>query len=519
MIKDISHKIPAYSDILYDVFSFVGGVNARTSELFLGKDTRFSLKKDQTRSLINMLRTQSGALITRPGRAKLNASAVSPAAGDAVIRSVFELSTATSQSLLINAGNGIFKWNGTSFVSQGTVATNNRRVLWCQFKDKALGINGTDTMVSYDGTTLSTVAGAPVDGSAIASHRGRVWILRGRGLSYCGRGDETDWSSPNNAGFLPVPTTRGRGGTALISLWDRLLIFTEDQVFQLFGTSPDDFQILPLNLQYGHKGSPYGVLAAGNDVYYVNKRGTHSLSVTDASSVTGDVSYAYTSGQIEPLWQQLNAANLDNIIGIHDSTRNLLILLCSRTGVNNTECFVADYYHLDETGQPTWSTYSGMPFASGAEVSSLNGYPEVLFGSYDGYVYRQVDNSMDDGVPFSFELSYVTDLDLQPFDKLWRHLVIFATGIGATISGNVTFDFGSTATNFQLDLNTAGGDTIGSTFTIGTSALGTIQMRPLKVSIPGHGRLATITLTGSVASQIIIGGFLIYAGVRRLVHN
>lgn len=519
MIKDISHKIPAYSDILYDVFSFAGGVNARTSELFLSRDSKFSLQKDQLRSLVNMLRTESGSAITRPGRIKLNAAAVAPAAGDAVIRSIFELNALTSNALLINAGNGVFKWDGSAFVSQGTVASSNRRMLWVQFKDKALGINGADTMVSHDGTTMTTVAGAPVDGNAIAAHRSRVWILRGRLLSYCGRGDETDWTSPNNAGHLPVPTTKGKGGTALISLWDRLLIFTQDQVFQLYGTSPDDFQILPLNIQLGHKGSPYGVIPAGNDIYYMNKRGAHSLSVTEASSITGDVSYTYASGLIEPLWKQLNSANLENIVAIHDSTRNLLVILCSRTGANNTECFVGDYYHLDSSGQPTWSTYTNTPFSSGVEVSTLNGFPEVLFGGYDGFVYRQTDATTDDSVAIPIELTYVTDLELSPFDKLWRHFVLFATGVGANISGSVSFDLGSNVLTFQLPIDTTSGDILGSTFTIGTSVLGTTKMKPLKASIPGHGRMATITLRSSSTNRITIGGFLIYAGARRLVHN
>lgn len=521
MLKDIAHKIPAYADILHDVLSFSGGMNTRASEIFFGRDSQFSLAKDQARLIVNLVRTQSGLLTTRPGRVKLNASAVAPAAGDAVIRSLFELRPSNgNDSVLINAGNGIFKYIAGAFVSQGTVATNNLRTIWAQFQDHAIGINGTDTVVNYDGTTLTTLAAAPVDGSAIAAHRNRVWILRGRTLAYSALGDRTDWTTPNNAGSLPVPTSRGKGGTGLISLWDRLIVYTQDQVFQVTGTSPSDFAMSPINLQYGHSGSPYAVLAAGNDIYYCNKRGAHALSYTDAASITGDVAYRYASANIEPTWQSINFGNFTNIVGVHDSIHNMLIFLCNRTGTTNTEAFVADYYHLDSQGMPTWSLYSNMPFASAWEVSSLDGSPQVLFGSYDGFVYTQTNDETDNAVPIPIQLTYLTDLELPAFSKLWRHLVLFASGQSSILSGSITFDFGSDpGIPITVDLQVAGGDLIGTTFIIGTSALGVPSLKEIRIPVPSHGRFATINMFASSSHRITIGGFIIYAGVRRTIHH
>ena len=521
MLKDIAHKIPAYADILYDVLSFAGGMNTRASEVFLTRDSRFALKKDQARLITNLVRTQSGLLITRPGRVKLVASALVPAAGDSVIRSVFELRPSNgNDSVLVNAGNGIFKLIAGAWVSQGTVATNNLRMVWTQFQDHAVGINGTDTVVNYDGTTLTTIAAAPTDGSAITSHRNRVWILRGRTLSYSALGDRTDWTTPNNAGAIPVPTSKGKGGTGLISLWDRLIVLTADQVFQVSGTGPSDFAMTPINLQYGHVGSPYAVLAAGNDIYFCNKRGVHALSVTDTQSLTGDVSYNFASADVEPTWQSINFGNFTNIVGVHDSLRNLLIFLCNRTGTNNTEAFVADYLHLDAQGMPTWSLYSNTPFASACEVSSLNGNPQVLFGSYDGFVYTQTDAETDDGIAIPVQLNYVTDLELPAFSKLWRHLVLFASGNSSILNGSITFDFGSDpGIQFMADLEVSGGDPIGTTFTVGSSVLGVPNLKEIRIPVPSHGRFATINMFVSSTHRITIGGFIIYAGVRRVIHH
>lgn len=519
MLKDIASKIPSYSDILYDVLSFAGGMNTRSSELFLGREGKYALAKNQARLIVNLIRSQSGLLVTRPGRTKLNASAISPAAGDAVVRSIFELRPLNgNDSVLVNVGNGVFKYGGGTFTSQGTVATNNLRMLWCQFKDRALGINGTDTMVSYDGTTLGTVAAAPTNGVAIASHRNRVWILRGRTLSYSALGDETDWTTPNNAGSVPVPTTRGKGGTGLISLWDRLIITTHDQVFQLFGTGPADFSMEPINLQYGHSGSPTALLAAGNDVYYCSKRGVHSLGVVFAQSTTGDISYNYASSIVEPTWQQISIGNFSNIVGVHDSLHNLIIFLCNRTGTNNAEAFVGDYYHLDNYGMPTWTLYSNVPFAAVAEVSSITGSPQVLFGSYDGFVYKQTDDETDDSVPIPTQLIYITDLELPAFSKLMRYMQVFTSGRDTILSGSVVCDFGAINMPFVIDINVTGGDVIGSTFTIGSSVLGVPILKESRVSVPCHGRFVTINMNTSSVHRVTLGGFIIYAGLRRLIN-
>jgi hypothetical protein len=519
---DFSRKLPAYADVIYDVLSFAGGMNTRASQLFLGRDALFALRKDQAPLIVNLVRNSSGALQTRPGRVKLNVVPVVPPAGDSVIRSLFELRTQTGTNvILMNAGNSVYKLVGTTWSSIGTVPTSNQRMLWTQFHDVALGINGADEMVSYDGTSFATVTGAPTNGSAIVSHRNRVWIVTGRTLRYSALGNHADWSTPNNAGALPIPTTRGRGGTALISLWDRLIVFTSDQVFQVLGTGPSTFAIEPINLQYGHELSPYGVVAAGNDIYYGSQQGCHSLSIDYSQSVTGDVSYDYVSGVIEPTWQDIDKGNLPNVFAVHDSSRNLLIYLCNRSGTQNTEALVADYYHLDARGRPTWSLYANMPFACGAEVVSINNTREVIFGSYDGYVYRQdLDSFQDDGSDISIQLQYITDLELPAFSKLWRHVLLFASSTAPeALTGTITYDFGALSKGFDVGLAGVQGNRIGSTFTIGVSPLGTADYQQHRVSIAGHGRFATIYLAGSVSSRVSIGGMIFYAGIRRAIHH
>jgi len=514
----LAKRIPDYASVIQEVFSFAGGVNTRASQLFLSKDAPYALKPDQITIGDNVIRTKSGGLETRPGRVKINSSAVVPPAGDSVIRSMYELRrTDGTNKICMNAGNTFYYLNGSTWTSVGTFVTANLRRSYCQYKEVLLGVDGTNDMCKYDGTTLSTIAAAP-KGSVMAAHRNRVFIGNGKDLAYCAIGDETDWTTPNNAGSIPVPITKGKGISGLIPLWDRLIIFAYEQVFQLVGTAPSDFEVQPINLAYGHSGSPYGVCAAGNDVYFADAKGVHSLSVSEAQSITGDVSYSYASALIEPSWQAINPANLPNIFALHDKQRNLLLFFNSVGSTNNDSAWAGDYYHLSPQEQPTWTSYSSMPFSCGCEVTSLNGYNELLFGDYTGTVYRQTTAEDDAGTAIAGIIQYVTDCELPQFTKLLRHFVGFYASNGGPLNITVSYDFGLKIFNGILNATSAAGDTIGGTFVVGVSPIGTRAYSQSRVSIPGHGRFIVINITFSTTKRVSFGGFMLLGGIRRLLN-
>ena len=514
-------NIPAIADIIHEVLSFSGGMNTRASALYLGKEGRYALHKDEAPLLINWCRDASGALSTRPGREKLNSTAVTPPSGDSTIRSLFELTPLSgSTTILMNAGNTVYKWNGTTWISLGTVATANKRMHWCQFNDTAIGVDGTNLPIETDGTSYANLSGSPPQGAiAVLSHRNRVWMLKGRTLYYSAVGAKNDWTTANNAGSVPIPTTRGGGGTAMFSLWDRIIICTTDNVFQLTGSSPATFAIEPITVAYGHELSPYGMLAAGNDVYFGSSKGVHAMSVSYGQSITGDVSYNYVSAKIEPTWQSINKTNFGNVAAVHDSKRNVMIFLCSRAGANNNEAMVADYYHMDDQGRPTWSLYANMPFACGAEVRSLNNETVVLFGGYDGIVYRQTNSAKDVDSNIDLQIQYVTDGDVPTMDKTWRYMTVFLNTTGAVLTGTVSYDFNSSVHPIAEVFNTEVGGLIGSTFVMGHTALGTSSYKQRRIPIPGIGRFAVLNLNISASVRVSFGGAIFYAGIRRAIHG
>lgn len=521
----MASKVPAFSDIIYPMFDFSGGLNTKSTPLFLDRNAVYSLKPNQATILDNWLRTASGGLVTRPGREKVNTTAISPSNGDQTVRDFVELIKADgTSSVLVHIGDGLYTLTSAGVVTKiGSLATANTRIHWAIFKEAAYGVDGTNVPVKWDGTSLTQITQLSSSCIAIASFRTRLWALDGVTLRYSTDNNGSNWDEityPNNAGSLSIPVTKGQAGTGFMPFWDRLLVTTNQQVFQLFGVTPTTFNLSAINFRYGHEASPYGLLAAGNDVYMLNRRGVIGLSVSMAQSETGDVETDYISGNIEPSWQALSRSGFSNVVAVDDSVNNCLIIICPSSGIRNNIAFVADYYLTDPQGRPTWSRYTNFPFASTIQVSSFNNFPEVLFGGYDGFIYRQT-TALTDAITSGTQniqtvLQYVTDLEQPAFIKTWRHMVLFASTQSGSMFLNTTYDFGATVQQQSFTLPALVGDPLVTVFTIGTSAIGSFGYSSKRIAIPGSGRYATFLFTAAIAKRITFGGFVFYAGLRRV---
>ena len=106
------------------------------------------------------------------------------------------------------------------------------------------------------------------------------------------------------------------------------------------------------------------------------------------------------------------------------------------------------------------------------------------------------------------------------FSKTFRHLLIYVAAPEGIMSVSTAYDFGIRTKIDNFDMTQPQiGDLIGSSFTIGTSALGStaLSFRQFRRPVPGHGRFAQFSLSASVARRITIGGFIVFAGLRRVI--
>ena len=520
--------------IRYPVFSFNGGLNTHSSRLLLKRNELFAIQPDQCTVLNNLDTLISGVAQTRPASIKLHSAAIVPGAGDGEIRSLFQLKQKNgNRFLLCNAGNGIylFNWGTLSWSLLGTVATSNERFVWCQLADLAIGISPSNAPVKYDGVNLAALGGTPPNkGTAICAYRNRVYIAKDLSLYFSDSGAPNTWQVADvgwiDGGVIPIPAINGNKCLGLFPFYNRLMVWTNAEVLGLLGVTPLNYQFELSNSKYGHQCSAAWPLAAGNDVYFAERRGVHALQTTEAYNTIGDIKEQYSSGVIEPTWAALNAANLPNRSAFDATSDSQFFVLVGENSANNDTAYVADYYHVDQIGRPTWSRYSNYNFSCGLEViNDSTGATVIIMGGYNGFVYRQDKTTAvdDGGVQIPIRLDYLTDIEQPDWVKLWRHIILWVSppsvlfqvtqkylgvdwilGVDPLAQSSqfnliTSFDFGHFTNTQQILRNVANEG----------------QFAEPRVSITGTGRFITLSFQYTGTTPITIAGFEIYANLRR----
>lgn len=521
-------------NVRYPVFSFNGGLNTHSSRLLLKRDELFALQPDQCTVLNNLDTTFSGQAKTRPASIKLHSAAIVPGAGDGEIRSLFQLNQKNgNRFLLCNAGNGIylFNWGTLSWSLLGTVAVSNERFQWAQLADLAVGVSPSNAPVKYDGVNLLALGGhPPANGTAIINYRNRLYIAKDLTLYYTNSGSPETWTAADagwiDGGEVPIPAIRGSKCGGLFPFYNRLVVWTDKETLSLMDPTPLTFSFELSNSKYGNQCSASFPIAAGNDVYFGDRRGVHALQVTEAYNTIGDIKEQYASGIIEPSWSALPASNLPNRSAFDTPADSQFIVLVGENSATNDTAYVADYYHVDRLNRPTWSRYSNYNFSCGLEViNDTTGLATVIMGGYNGFVYKQDPTTAvdDGGVQIPVRLDYLTDIEQPDWVKLWRFLVLWITPTSVLnqvsqkllgVDWVLGTDPLAQSSQFTLDTTFDFGRFVQSQTIVRNVANDGDYAQP-RVSITGTGRHITLSFKYAGTTPITIGGFEIYANLRR----
>lgn len=219
-----------------------------------------------------------GELVMRDG---LTARGTSPSAtnlGAAV------LNRASGTKMLLRVVNGAgnstkfqHSANGTTWtdVTSGGSRTSDLPWKFVQANDFIYGVNGTDTPIKYDGSTISTVVGIP-NGTAIEWWKNFLWIFGN--ATFKDRLYFSDAATPETFGgssFVNVnlgDVSQGVGLRGTAGASGRLYIGKQRSVWYLTGTSSSDFAIAPLTYEHG-VASHESMIQVKNDIWCIDLEG------------------------------------------------------------------------------------------------------------------------------------------------------------------------------------------------------------------------------------------------------
>lgn len=287
---------------------FSGGINTENSP--------FSLKDNESMEEYGWDTDQHPSLATRRGRTTIGSS------GSAVtylltnygnvelIRAVGTILQRYTGGAWSNIGTGFTAadWNAANFDIAGPVV---------------ILVNGVDAVRYWNGTTLTSIVGAPL-GKYIAADNRRVYIAVDDVVHFCKFQDATDWSG-DGSGEVQYYTANGGDITALYAFEGQIWVFKKDAYALIFHTG-DSRITHRLVEQSNNVGcvSFKTVVEVGSYLFWLGQNDVY-MGAGGASRSIGNPIRSYL--------ESINPSHISKCFGWTDGIRYYLALV---TG-NNTE--------------------------------------------------------------------------------------------------------------------------------------------------------------------------------------
>jgi len=244
----------------------------------IDKDDAQSIPDYYAANIENWLIRDSRQLKMRPG---ITARGTSPSATN--LGGIFyEKADGTKQLIRVINGAGNtskfqYSTDGTTWtdISGGGSKKTDTKWALVQANNNIYGVNGSDTPVKYDGSTMSTVAAIP-NGTAIEWWKNHMFVIGNSTypdrLYVSNDGDPETWGASdyvnvNLGDGSPGVGLKGHPGQA-----GRLYIGKKRSIWYLTGTSVSNFAISPLTYEHG-VASHESMIQVKNDVWCIDQEG------------------------------------------------------------------------------------------------------------------------------------------------------------------------------------------------------------------------------------------------------
>lgn len=279
----------------------------------------------------------------------------------------------------------------------GTTALGgNDRVTLETFANQLLLCSETAVPQSYSGTgVLTDLSGTPPNGSLVRKHMNRLWIAGVKAaphtLYYSQAFTAATWSG-TGTGSLEIDPDDGDpvGITAIFpSFFGELYVAKRNSIYQIVGTTPSTFQVIPLVTGLGSV-EHNSVARVNNDILFASDRGVHSLVATRRG--TG-VETEYVSFPIQPLWaSDMNLTSARRLYGTWLRQYNSYLLLYPGGSATSAYCTGALGFNAALQQWFTWPNFA----ASSITELYAGSKTRVLVGRNDGRVSELKQSALSD---------------------------------------------------------------------------------------------------------------------------
>ena len=336
-------------------------------------------------------------------------TAVVPGSGNVIGVGLF------NAGVLACRGTNVYYSVGSGWGSpiNGTARTGAVRYRFVRYNwtgtPKIIMVDGANHAAIWDGTTYTsiTTANAPNDAKYVEEFANHIFYAGYTGnsgaIKFCAPLDETDWQTSQGAGEIVVGDTV----VGLKRFRDTLIIFCRSSIYQLSGSSSANFVLTSITKDIGCVAGD-SIQEIAGDLVFLAPDGIRPLGATMR---IGDVQIASVSRQIQSLISGNNITGFSNICSSYIPS-----LSAYRLYYNDSASPAADARGISGSlirgdvptpagGSWEWAELRGIkPFTMDNGYLGTEEY--IVFGGWDGYVYRQEQGSTFDGA--AIQAVYIT---------------------------------------------------------------------------------------------------------------
>lgn len=112
-------------------------------------------------------------------------------------------------------------------------------------------MNSTQKLIWDGSSTALTLGDANTPYTNLFTvHKGRIYALSGATVYYCALNATSDWTSANDAGNISITRAKGEG-TAIYEYNDKVIVFTEFSLHELYGSGPTNYELVDVEGEVG----------------------------------------------------------------------------------------------------------------------------------------------------------------------------------------------------------------------------------------------------------------------------
>jgi hypothetical protein len=362
------------------------------------------------------------------------------------------------------------------------------------------------------------LANAP-DASIMRQHLGRIWMNDKTDpdrLNFSETFEPEIWLGNGDSGALYVAATDGDtlGISTIMPPYKGVLIVSKgDSVYQIVGEAPEEFQILPMTGGFGSISHQAAVAVDMDDVYFLSRRGFHSVVATNAK---GDFDAAFLSKKIQPTFNSWHKPAHATMQGVYLSEINSVAWCVSeQDAMAGTSLWLFNPTIQDpqDGTQGVWYRWPSLNPQSIC-VRLDNDQKRLVIGNDAGRLLMSSNGTYSDvgstGIPFRIKSGTIYPDGNPQTVKAFKKLTLL-------FKPRSRFNF---TAYFKVDGNPAQavtfsqhvtGDLLGSTFILGSSSLGTDAiLAPVTKDVYGHGRGFSVEIFQTSAdAQVEIYGLMV----------